>query len=201
MSCVTNSTVLRTWDCSLQELVLQMLAHHRVDRAERLVHQQHGRIGGQRAGHADALALAAGELLGVAVAVRRGVQADQVEKLGGARTGLAALPAEEMRDGRGVLQDRLVREKADLLDHIADTAPELDGVDGGYVVPVQEYPAAGRLDEPVDHLHRGGLAAAGRSDERDQFALGDLERQVVDGCRPVRVPLGDVLETDHDSPL
>ncbi len=36
----------------LQELVLQPLAHHRVDRAERLVHQQHRRVGGQRPGHA-----------------------------------------------------------------------------------------------------------------------------------------------------
>ena len=184
-----------------QELVLEMLAYDRVDRAERLVHQQHGRVGGQRAGHADALALSAGELLRVAVAVDGRVEPDQVEEFGGALTALAALPAEKMRDGRGVLQDRLVREQAHLLDDIADTAAEPDRVDGGYVVPVEEYPPLGRLDETVDHFHGGGLAAAGRSDERDQFALGDLEGEVVDGGRAVRVPLGDVLESDHGSPL
>ena len=54
-----------------EELVLQPRAHDRVDRAERLVHQQHRRVGGQRAGDADALPLAAGELARVAVAGTR----------------------------------------------------------------------------------------------------------------------------------
>ena len=42
-----------------QELVLQARAVDRVDRAERLVHQHQRRVGGQRARHADALALTA----------------------------------------------------------------------------------------------------------------------------------------------
>ena len=42
-----------------QELVLEARARHRVDRAERLVHQQHRRIGGERARDTDALALTA----------------------------------------------------------------------------------------------------------------------------------------------
>ena len=45
-----------------QELVLQPLAVDRVDRAERLVHQHQRRVGRERAGDADALALAAGQL-------------------------------------------------------------------------------------------------------------------------------------------
>ena len=59
------------------ELLLEPRAHHRVDRAERLVHQQHRRIRGERPGHADPLPLAAGELVGIAVAVLVGVEADQ----------------------------------------------------------------------------------------------------------------------------
>ena len=51
-----------------EELVLQALAGDRVDGAERLVHEHQRRVGGQGAGHADALALAAGELAGVALA-------------------------------------------------------------------------------------------------------------------------------------
>ena len=50
------------------EFVLQLGAHDGVDRAERLVHQEHRRVGGERAGHADALLLAAGELVRVALA-------------------------------------------------------------------------------------------------------------------------------------
>ena len=71
MSWVTNTTVLRS---ALQraELHLQLGAHDRVDRAEGLVHQQHRRLGGERAGHADALLLAAGQLAGIAGGRSRG---------------------------------------------------------------------------------------------------------------------------------
>ena len=44
-----------------QELVLQPLAADGVDGAERLVHQHHRWIGGQRPRHPDPLALAAGQ--------------------------------------------------------------------------------------------------------------------------------------------
>ena len=51
------------------ELVLEPGAGDRVDRTERLVHEQDRRIGRERAGDADALALPARELVGIAVAV------------------------------------------------------------------------------------------------------------------------------------
>ena len=54
------------------ELVLQPAADDRVDGAERLVHQQHGRVRGERAGDADALALTTGELVRVATGVLLG---------------------------------------------------------------------------------------------------------------------------------
>ena len=47
-----------------QELRLQPLAHDRVDGGERLVHQQHRRVGGQRPGDPGPLPLPAGELGG-----------------------------------------------------------------------------------------------------------------------------------------
>ena len=43
----------------VQELVLQAGAHDRIDGGERLVHQHHGRIGGERPGDPDALPLPA----------------------------------------------------------------------------------------------------------------------------------------------
>lgn len=184
-----------------QEFVLQPFPYDRVDRAERLVHQQHRRVSGQCPCHADALTLTSGELFRIAVAINGRVKSDKVEEFRRAFPSLSPFPAQEMRDGRGVLQHRAVREESDLLDHITDTAAQSDGVDGGYVVPVEEYPSLGRFDQPVHHLHGGRLAAPRRSDERDQFTLGDVEGKVVDGGGAVRVPLGDVLETDHGSPL
>ena len=107
-----------------QELVLQPLAVDRVDRAERLVHQHQRRVGRERAGDADALALAAGELGRVAVAEVAG-QADDLQQLLDALVRALLVPAEQVGDGGDVLADRLVREQADLLDHVADLAPQL----------------------------------------------------------------------------
>ena len=75
-----------------QELVLQALAVDRVDRAEGLVHQHHQGVRGERPRHPDPLLLAAGELRRVAVG-EVGVEADQLEQLGGARAARAPCPS------------------------------------------------------------------------------------------------------------
>ena len=79
-----------------QELVLEPLAVDRVDRAEGLVHQHHAGIGGQRAGDADPLLLAARELRRVAVA-ELGIEADQLEQLVDARLRRARCPSRATR--------------------------------------------------------------------------------------------------------
>ena len=81
MSWVTKTIVLRISLLQAQELVLQALAVDRVDRAERLVHEHQRRVGGQGAGHADALALAAGELRRDSGRASRRVEADELEQL------------------------------------------------------------------------------------------------------------------------
>ena len=124
-----------------QELVLQALAVDRVDRAERLVHEHERRVGGQRAGHADALALAAAELGGVAVAHVR-VEADELEQLVDAPADPGAVPALQARDGGDVVADRLVREEADLLDRVADVAPQLGRRALADAAPVEQDVAA-----------------------------------------------------------
>ena len=63
----------------LPQPAAQLLAHFGVERAERLVQQQHARLDGQRASQRDALALAAGELRREAPSLI--LQLDQVEQL------------------------------------------------------------------------------------------------------------------------
>ena len=74
------------------ELLLEPHARDRIERAERLVHQHHGRVGGEGAREADALALAAGELRGVARAIVARGEVDEVEQLVDALADLAACP-------------------------------------------------------------------------------------------------------------
>ena len=125
MSCVTNTIVLRTSPCSRRNSSCSRCARDRVDGGERLVHQQHRRVGGERARDADALLLTAGELRRVALRVRVGVEPDELEQLARARLAACAVPAEQRRHGRDVGLDRQVREQADLLDDVADAAAQL----------------------------------------------------------------------------
>ena len=70
-SCVTKTVVTCTSSCSRRSQLAQLRADARVERAERLVEQQHLRLDGERAGERHALPLAARELRRVAVARSR----------------------------------------------------------------------------------------------------------------------------------
>jgi hypothetical protein len=179
------------------ELRLQPLADDRVDGAERLVHQQDRWVRGESPGDADALPLAAGELVRVALGVARRVEPDEVEQLVHPRVDLPAVPAEQLRDRRDVGRDGLVREQPGLLDDVAHPPAQRDRVDVRDVRALEQDPPAGRLDQPVHHLQRCRLATAGGSDEDDGLALGDVEVQLVHGDRAVLVPLADPVQTDH----
>ncbi len=179
-----------------QELVLQTCTHDRVDRAERLVHQHERRVARQRPREADALALAAGELRRVALRVGR-IETDEVEELQRARVDPGTRPAVQPRDGPDVRLDGHVREEADLLDDVADAAPQLHEVLLADALPVDADVAARQLDQPVDEPERRRLATARRPDEHADLTRGDGEREPVD-CRAVgsRVLLGRIVEDE-----
>ena len=121
-SCVTKTIVFRSCLLEPEELVLQPVAGQRVCRAERLVHQHHRRVGGERAGDPDPLLLAAGELARQAVPVLTRLQADQVEQFIHPRVDPLAVPAEHLGHQPDVGRHAHVREEADLLDDVADPA-------------------------------------------------------------------------------
>jgi hypothetical protein len=60
------------------EFALKFGAGNGIERAERLIHEEDGRVSGEGAGYADALALAAGEFVRAAGSEFGGVQAHQV---------------------------------------------------------------------------------------------------------------------------
>jgi hypothetical protein len=74
-----------------------------------------------------------------------------------------------------VAGDRAVREQPDLLDDVAHAATQLHRIHRRDVFALEQDPATGRFDEPVDHLHGGCLAATGRTHEHCYLTVVDVQ--------------------------
>ena len=138
------------------QLGSQRVPQLRVERAQRLVQQQHRRLEDQRPRQGDALLLPAGHLVGAAAGVLG--EPHQLERLGHAR--VAGLPVEVLAPPqavRDVLLHVEVREERIALEDGVDRA--LVGRALRHVDAVEEDPAIRGLLEPAEHAQRGGLAA------------------------------------------
>ena len=152
------------------------------------------------AGDADALALAAGEFVGVAVGGGLG-EADHVEEFGDAAgafgAGEAAFDVERFGDGVadahagvegavGVLEDEL--------EAVADGGEVLGSVGAGDGLVEEGDVTGGGGDEADEEAAGGGFAGAGFADEAEGFAGCDGEADVVDGAKGAVVTGGEVLD-------
>ena len=117
-----------------RELGLQGIAGDRVDRGEGLVHQQQLGIGGERAGDADPLLLAARQLMRVFAAIDHRVEAEQFEQLADPVAHLRPRPFQQPRHGGDVVLDRPMRKQTDRLDGIADPPAQRFGRNAGHVL-------------------------------------------------------------------
>ena len=165
-----------------QEELVQFAADDRVDGGERLVHQQHERVGGQRPGDTDALLLTAGQLHRITVS-ELWIESDTVEQFERSFVSLVLGPAEQAGHGADVVQHGPMREQATALDDITHLAAQCGLALGLQRVAVPGDPAARRLEHPVDHPQRGRLAAARRSDDHGDLAGGNGDAQ-IDDCSP-----------------
>ena len=93
-----------------QELVLHLAADQRIERRERLVEEPEFRLDGERAGDADALLLAAGQL--ARVVVLAALQADQLDDLARPRSRVAAVDALDFQRKGDVAEHGQVRQQA-----------------------------------------------------------------------------------------
>ena len=160
--------------------ISRMRRHHlardlRVEARGRLVDQQQLRVLDQRAGDADALALAAGKPVGALVDVL--AQADPVEqaqRLGDVVLGVHAQDAAQGAGvaepaGQHVVHHRQPLDQVELLEDHADVAalqPHLGIRQLEQVDAVEQHLAAVRLDQPVDAADQRRLAGAARADDR-----------------------------------
>src|ERR1700704_1993781 len=79
-----------------------------------------------------------------------------------------------------------MRKQSAALEHIADAAAQSNRVDRAHVLAVDRDAAAVGIDQPVRQPQQCGLAGAGAADDGEEFALGDIERDVVHGQNTFR---------------
>jgi len=113
------------------EFPLELGAGHGIERAEWLVHEKNGRVGGEGACDADPLALATGELAGTALGKLLWIEADELEHFFDTRSDARSAPFFQARNEADVFGNGEMGKKASLLDDVADAAAEADGIPGG----------------------------------------------------------------------
>jgi len=110
------------------EFALELGAGDGIERAEGLVHKENRRVGGESAGDADALPLAAREFAGVAAGEFARLEADKLKHFVDAGGGAGGIPFFQSGNEGDVFRNGKMREKARLLNDVADAAAKADGV-------------------------------------------------------------------------
>src|SRR5476651_1839317 len=159
----------------------------RVQRACRLVHQEHVGTNRQRSRDAEPLLLAAGER----ESARLQPILDLVPERGLTQASLGdllviATDAVELQSGDDVVVDGERRKRIGPLEDHADAPPQIDRVDAAGVQILAVHQDAPRLSgarhqlmHAVDAAHEGALAAAGRPDDGEDRVLRHRERNVA----------------------
>src|SRR5690606_29683951 len=189
-----HAQVVRDEDIGQAHVALQV--HQQVDdlglyrhvqRRYRLVADDQRGLQGQRAGDHDALALAAGELVRIAVG-RLGPQADALQQLGHAvaygRAAVAEIAQRLAHDiahphARVHRRERVLENELHALAHGAQFAR----VHLGQVASFQQDAAIGRVGQAHQALAGGRFAAAGLADQAERLAARHRQRDAVDGAQ------------------
>ncbi len=171
----------------LLQLHLERLAEPVVDRRERLVEEQDLGVGGEGAGKRDALPFAARALSDGAAVVALG-EPHEAQELQRARAAGCGGYALHLEGELNVLPDAPVIKQRQRLEHHRRRPPV--GGHVGDVAAAQRQASRGRRLEPGEDAHERRLAAARGADDRQELALGDVERHAVDGSRGAEL-LGD----------
>ena len=160
-----------------------------VEVGQRLVHQEHGGLADDRPAERDALPLAAGQLLGLAV--EQLLQLEDPGRLADPPLDLRLGDLAQLQAEGEVVADRHVRVERVALEHHRDVAVLGRDVVDDLVADAQL--ALGDLLEPRDHPQAGRLPAPRRPDEHHELAVTDLEVEVRHGDH-LAVSLEHVIE-------
>ncbi len=181
-------------DLDPPDLLAELAAHLGVQRGERLVEQQDAGLDRECPSERHALLLAARHL--VRVLVRLVAQAHHVERLLGLALAGGAVHAAQTQAVGHVVARGHVGEQAVRLEH--DAHVPLVGGHPGDVPAAHQDPALVHLVQAAERPQGGGLAAAGRAEQRDELARGDVDGQALERVHRA-VPAVHVLEDDGDA--
>ena len=186
-----HAQVVRDEDIGQAQVALQvhqqvddLRLHRHVQRRHRLVADDQRQFQRQRARDHDALALAAGELVRIALG-GVGPQADAGQQLGHAfADGGAAVAeiAQRFADDVAHAHARVHRRERILEDelHAPAHGAQLLAVHRGQVLAFEQDAALGRISQPDQALAGGGLAAAGFTDQAQGLAARHRQRDAID---------------------
>src|SRR5467141_2433605 len=154
-----------------KQLPLHQAAGLRIERAERLIHQQDARVEGERSGDGDALLHAARKLRRIALLKPR--QADEIDEGLRPRLTLVAGQRLALEPVEHVLAHRLPWEQCKVLEHDAAIRPG----------PCDRFTVDQDLSSPdrqksAHQVKQSRFAATGRTQQGEEFALLHLERYV-----------------------
>jgi hypothetical protein len=158
-----------------EQLLLQDLARLRVERGERLVHQQDRGVHDQRAHQPDALLHPARELVGI-MALEAG-EPDELEVMHDPRTDVGARHARHRQPEGRVVVDGLPRQQAEMLEHHRYAV----GRPAGDRPAMHEQLAGAEIGQAGDAAQERGLAAARRADHAHDLVAPDRERELMKG--------------------
>src|SRR5215467_6513020 len=110
------------------KFLLEFGASYWVERAERFIHENDGRVGCEGPGHSDSLTLSTGELGRVAIHEVIRIKPDHCQKFSDATGDLFVGPAFEARYEADIALDGKMGKQARLLNNVADMPAELNGI-------------------------------------------------------------------------
>ena len=156
----------------LRDLVAQQQARLLVECREGLIHQQNLGLRDERARDRNALAHAARQLRGKTL-LERG-EADHVDEMVCPVHALGFRDALQFERKGDIVDDIAPRKGRFLLEHHAD-----GGMGRRNALVADHHRALVIAEQTADDVEKGGLAAARRANHRDEFALRDIERNMI----------------------
>ena len=175
--------VVRDEDAGHVDFVVQaanplakLLAHLRIERAERLVKQQHAGLRRERPRQRDTLPLAARQLRGIAVLQR--FEADQMQHLVDALANQLARRFAHLESIRDVLRDGHVPEQRVVLEDETNFAIARRLL-GDVLAVADDGPGVGDFESRDDAQQRR-LAGSRRSEQREQLAVRNVEADALE---------------------